>query len=116
MQKEEELRRQFGRRIRQLRQARGWTQRSLGDRCGMDGVYVGSVERGERNITLDNVERISKGFGVETHQLFLFSGGSEMPEERVTDAKVRDLLKNADSGRKQLMWRVIREIGGWDHG
>lgn len=114
MKKTEELRRQLGRRIRQLRQARGWTQRELADRCDMDAMYVGSVERGERNLTLDNIGKISIGFGVETHQLFLFSSASLMSEERVTDAKVRDLLKNADAGRKQLMWQVLREIGGWD--
>ena len=114
MGKTEELRRQLGRRIRQLRQAQGWTQRELAERCEMDAMYLGSTERGERNITIDNIQKITNGLGIEAHQLFLFSSATAMTEERVTDAKVRDALRQADPSRKRLMWQVLKEIGGWD--
>jgi len=105
------LRRQLGQRIRQLRKARGWTQQELAERAELDYKYLGAVERGERNITIDNIEKIAAGFGLEAHQLFLFSAREgEVPEERVTAAKIRDLLQHSDAGRKQLMWRVLQEL------
>ena len=39
---------------------------------------------------------------------------TELPQERATEAKIRDLLKHADAGRKQLMLRVLREVAGWE--
>ena len=74
----------MGSRIRQLRNARRWTQQKLAERSNLDYKYVGAIERGERNITIDNVEKIARGLGVETHQLFLFTVPAELPAERVT--------------------------------
>lgn len=101
----------MGSRIRQLRNARRWTQQKLAERSNLDYKYVGAIERGERNITIDNVEKIARGLGVETHQLFLFTARGELSVERVTEAKIRDLMEHADGERKALMWRVLREIG-----
>ena len=105
----------MGQRIRQLRKAREWTQQDLAERAQLDYKYVGAIERGERNITLDNIEKIATGFGLEVHQLFLFSaGGDEVSDERISEAKIRDLLKQSDAERKQLMWRILRELADWE--
>ena len=107
------LRKHLGQRIRQLRHAQGWTQQDLAERAGLDYKYVGAVERGERNITLDNIEKLAVGLGVEAQQLFLFTRtAGVVAEERITEAKIRDLLKQSDANRKQLMWRVLRELAG----
>lgn len=109
------LRKLMGQRIRQLRKARGWTQQELAEKADLDYKYVGAVERGERNITLDNIEKIAAGFEAEVHQLFLFSApASEVSEERITEAKIRDLLKQSNAGQKKLMWRVLRELAVWE--
>ena len=108
------LREQLEQRIRQLRKARGWTQQQLGERADLDYKYLGAVERGERNVTIDNVEKLAAGFGVEVQQLFLFSQAGELPDKHLTEAKLRDLLKHADTGRKQLMLRVLRELDRWE--
>ncbi|MBT4511168.1 MAG: helix-turn-helix transcriptional regulator [Chloroflexi bacterium] len=109
------LRKFLGQRIRQLRKARDWTQQELAERAGLDYKYVGAIERGERNITIDNVEKIAAGLGLEAHQLFLFSAvAEEMPEERVTDEKIQDLLEQGTPDRKQLMWRILRELAVWE--
>ena len=78
--------------------------------------YLGAIERGERNVTLDNIEKIAAGFGVEAHQLFLFSAREgEITEERITETKIRDLLRQSDAGQ-QLMWRVLRELAAREGG
>ena len=105
------LRKQLGSRRRRLRKAKEWTQQVLAEAAGLDYKYVGAIERGERNVTIDNVEKIAAGLDVEAHQLFLFEEPAELPADRVTEAKIRDLLEHADDERKALMWRVLREIG-----
>ena len=105
------LRTNLGGRIRLLRKARGWTQQELANEAELDYKYIGAVERGERNLTLDNVGKIAAGLGVEVHQLFLFTQSHSPSREQVNEEKIRDLLANADPSRKDLMWRVLREIG-----
>ena len=42
----------LGRRIRERRQVKGWSQEELADRAKLDRSYIGGIERGERNITV----------------------------------------------------------------
>lgn len=51
---------QFAFRLREMRTAQGLSQETLADKAGLHRTYVGSVERGERNISLVNVERLAK--------------------------------------------------------
>lgn len=49
----------FGAAVRALRAGRGWSQEEFADRVGLHRTYVGDVERGERNISLINIERFA---------------------------------------------------------
>ena len=60
---ERQLLREFGRRVRAARDARGWTQEDLADEADLDRTYVGGVERGERNIALLNMNRLALALG-----------------------------------------------------
>ena len=50
----------FGHRVRLMRKRKGLSQEQLAFRCGLDRTYVGGVERGERNISIVNVEKIAR--------------------------------------------------------
>jgi len=56
-------------RIRELRLAKGISQEALADEAGVHRTYMGSVERGERNISLENIVRIAKALRVRPHEL-----------------------------------------------
>lgn len=108
------LRKRLGQRIRQLRHTQGWTQQELAEKAGLDFKYLGGVERGERNVTIGNIEKIAAGLAVEAHQLFLFSApDTPQPEEHLTEAKIRDLLQHSPPARKQLMWHLLKEVTLW---
>ena len=59
----------FGERVRQLRKAKGFSQQSFAERCGLDRTYIGGIERGERNVALRNIEVIAKSLGLSVSEL-----------------------------------------------
>ncbi len=65
----------FGRRLRALRIERGLSQEALADLAGIHRTYVGSVERGERNIALDNIHALADALGVAASELLTADGG-----------------------------------------
>lgn len=66
---EGDLQRNFGRNLRAYREARGLSQEAFADELGFHRTYMGGVERGERNLTLKSVERISERLKVEPLEL-----------------------------------------------
>lgn len=59
----------FGNNVKKCRQAKGWSQEELADRAGLHRTYIGSIERHERNVSLINIERISRALGLEITDL-----------------------------------------------
>jgi transcriptional regulator with XRE-family HTH domain len=59
----------FGRRIREMRTQKGLSQEGLALASDLDRTYIGGVERGERNISLVNMEKIAIALGVQLRQL-----------------------------------------------
>ena len=59
----------FGQKVKSLRLEKGWSQEELARRADLHRTYIGSIERYERNISLLNVERIAKAFGVKAKDL-----------------------------------------------
>ena len=67
---EEELAKKFGRLVRHLRRERGYSQEDFSFRVGLHQTYVSSIERGERNVTIQTAERIAKALGTTLAELF----------------------------------------------
>ena len=66
---ERRARKRFARRVRLFRAARGWSQEVLAELCGLHRNYIGSVERAEHNVGLDNIEKIAHALGVSIRDL-----------------------------------------------
>lgn len=61
--------REFGSRVRDRRRVRGLSQEGLAERSGLHRTYIGSVERGERNISLVNILVLADALGVDAGEL-----------------------------------------------
>jgi len=59
----------FGLRVRELRIEKGWTQEDLAEYTGFHRTYIGMIERGERNLSLENVEKFADTFKLSISQL-----------------------------------------------
>jgi ribosome-binding protein aMBF1 (putative translation factor) len=64
-----ELLSEMGARVRQLRQAKRWSQEDLADHARMHRTYVGGIERGERNITMLMLHRLAEALEVPPRDL-----------------------------------------------
>ena len=60
----------FGSRLRELRIARGLSQEDMAHAAGLDRSYVGGVERGQRNVSLDNIHKLADALDVTVRELF----------------------------------------------
>ena len=65
-----DIKQAFGNRMRQLRLEKGWSQEELAQHVGLHRTYIGSVERGERHVSLVNIVRLADALNVELKQLF----------------------------------------------
>lgn len=60
----------FGEAIRQRRRELGLSQEDLAARAGLHRTYVADVERGHRNLSLINIEKLAAALGLQVSQLF----------------------------------------------
>jgi transcriptional regulator with XRE-family HTH domain len=59
----------LARNLRSLRLEHGWSQELMAEKCGLHRTYVGAIERGERNVTLDTVQQLAFALGVTSAEL-----------------------------------------------
>ena len=78
MQKHEDVKALFGRRVRQLRTKLGVSQEAFAHQIQIDRSYFGSIERGKRNVSLEHICRIADGLGVSPADLLRFDALSDM--------------------------------------
>jgi transcriptional regulator with XRE-family HTH domain len=63
------LQREFGERIRRYRQGLGLSQEALAHRAGINRTYIGSLESGQRNISLDNLCKLARALDIDAGEL-----------------------------------------------
>ncbi|MCX6378696.1 MAG: helix-turn-helix transcriptional regulator [Armatimonadetes bacterium] len=61
---------QFGKRIRSLRKRKSWSQEDLGLECDLDQTYISGIERGKRNVSLQNIRALAQALEVTLSELF----------------------------------------------
>jgi len=66
----EDVRIRFGKVVRARRTRLGVSQEEFADMCGLDRTYIGGIERGERNLSLINIEKIARTFKISLTELF----------------------------------------------
>jgi transcriptional regulator with XRE-family HTH domain len=66
----EDIRVQFGQRLRKLRKERGWTQAVMAEILGLDRSYLAEIEEGKRNVCLLNLKVIADGLQIPLAKLF----------------------------------------------
>lgn len=102
-----------GQRIRSLRKERGLSQEQLGEKGGFHYSYIGQVERGEKNVSLLNLAKISEALEVSLSQLFAYIDGEEKRTDSENDLlEILSALRDQKPDQVRMVRNVVREILG----
>jgi transcriptional regulator with XRE-family HTH domain len=112
----ENVQRSLGRRIRDLRTKRGWTQEQFAEFCGLHRTYMGHVERGEKNVSLSTVLRVANALGIRLSALFGRSQGAtgaasgKLTLHRLDVNRLLDELQDQRQAMKQMVRELSRSL------
>ena len=66
----EDIKVNFGKRVKQLRVSNGYSQEKLAEISDLDRTYIPGIEAGKRNVSLEIINKLAKAFEIEIHKLF----------------------------------------------
>lgn len=99
----------LGSKIREYRNLKGLSQDQLGELCGFHFSYIGGVERGERNITIENIAKISKALDIELSKLFEFESSFSSDKNKLL-ASISEILANKNINEINMIKNIVNEI------
>lgn len=101
MRKKENEKVLLGRRIRSLRNAKGWTQEKLGSESGISYKFIGEIERGLQNPSFETLVKIATALRVALPDLFRFE--QEALDKKTIENRINQIVKTlADEDIRQL--------------
>jgi len=103
----------LGKRIRELRRAQLLTQEELAERADLHPTFIGAIERGEKNSSIQSLLRIADGLGLEIKDLFAPVSGKAAGEREAAMLEILALLER--KGTRDLRWikMVVGDIIRW---
>lgn len=97
----------FGQRVRYLRKQQGLSQESLSELCELHPTYIGQIERGEKNASLETVMRVSRGLGVTPAVLFENVCTDDKP---TTAQRIYELVIEMSPEEQNAVLDIIKSI------
>ena len=99
----------LGQRIRNFRTAKGLSQEKLAEICGCHPTYIGQIERGEKNATIESIEKISCALGVSLSNLMEKLGGED-DTSRSIPLECYEFLSTKTKKEQEQLYRILLEI------
>ncbi len=98
----------LGKRIRSLRNIKGWTQEELGRRADLSYKFIGEIERGQQNPSLDTIVKIAAAMKVELLELFRFE--QETVDKIAIENRIGRILKTLPDEDMRRLLMVLRVL------
>ena len=99
----------LGQRIRNHRTAKGLSQERLAERSGCHPTYIGQIERGEKNATIESIEKISLALNVSLSRLFEKLGGQEEQTKSIP-LECYEFLSSKSEDEQAQLYRILLEM------
>ena len=97
----------IGQRIRNYRTQKGLSQEKLAELAGCHPTYIGQLERGEKNATLESVEKIASAMDISLSELFDKLGKSGSNN---IAAKCYDLVASKNEAEQKQLYKMLQEM------
>ncbi len=104
-----ELSREIGKRIRNYRTQQKLSQEELAERCGLHPTYIGQVERGEKNATIESISKIAAGLNIPLGTLFENLEGTAA-DDKSCAGKAYDLIQKLPTGEQEKVLGILMAI------
>ncbi|OKP98721.1 helix-turn-helix domain-containing protein [Paenibacillus sp. P46E] len=106
-----ELVKKIGERIRRLRKEMNLSQEQLAERSGLHTNYVGQVERGEKNLTLETLEKVAGGLDISLEEIFRYIGPMKQKDAL---SQIIELLIERSSEDQKMALSVLKSVMEWE--
>ena len=108
----EDIRTQLGQRIRAIRKTMGWLQEELGDKVDLHSIYIRQLERGERNVSLDNLQKIAAAFNLTLAELFEFPA-TRPSKKAAMESRLSMLIRRLDTSALGVVLECVESFHRW---
>ncbi|MDX5883532.1 MULTISPECIES: helix-turn-helix transcriptional regulator [Bacillus cereus group] len=106
-----ELTTKLGEHIRFLRKEKNLSQERLGELSGIHTNHIGAIERGEKNVTLESLVKVTKGLDITLEELFRYL----QPMDKLDDLNtIMELLLSRTSEDHALVLHLIKSVFDWE--
>lgn len=100
----------IGRKLRQYRQKQGYSQEALADRAGLHPTYIGQVERGEKNITVETLGKITAALEIPITAVFEELPQPAAPSEENYPLKGYQILATLPEREQAKLYTILAQI------
>ena len=97
----------FGKRIKELRKKKGYTQEQLSEKLGLFQKQVGNIETGTCFTTINNLEKLSEIFELDIKDLFDFQ---HLQKRETIIEEINEILQTSTDKELQTIFRIINSI------
>lgn len=104
-----EITKSVGQRIRNYRTRQKLSQEKLAELSGCHPTYIGQVERGEKNATIESIEKIAVALGVPLSKLFEKLDGTDTADCNIP-LKCYEFLSAKSMAEQERLYRILLEI------
>ena len=104
-----ELAKIVGQRIRNYRIQKGFSQEKLAELSGCHPTYIGQLERGEKNATLESIERITSALQISLSTLFEKIDNNN-DDSRNIPLECYDLIASKSKGEQEQIYKILLEM------
>uniref|UniRef100_UPI004053BA28 helix-turn-helix domain-containing protein n=1 Tax=Paenibacillus sp. FSL H8-0537 TaxID=2921399 RepID=UPI004053BA28 len=94
-----------------MRKDQQLSQEQLGELAGLHTNYIGQVERGEKNVTVESLEKIASGLGVSMEDLFRFIDPAKREDKL---SQIQQLLSSRSSQDHAMVLKILQNIFEWE--
>lgn len=98
----------IGERLRLLRTQAGYSQEALAERAGLHYTYIGQLERGEKNATLESVEKIARALNVSFETLF--AGVINMENRSEFATSCYHLVLSQPLSQQEMLYEILKSV------
>lgn len=104
-----EIAKAIGQRIRNYRTKQGLSQEKLAELSGCHPTYIGQLERGEKNATIESIEKIAVALNVSLSRLFDKLGGQDH-NDRDIPLECYEFLSAKTAEEQEHLYRIVLEL------